>query len=57
MYLRIGRASEAFPKVFPNVIARHNKLGSIPVYKGELLVPAVNMVIIFNMFKCDLSYQ
>lgn len=44
MYLRIGRASEAFPKVFPHVIARRNKLGPLPVYKEEVLVPLINMV-------------
>lgn len=50
MYLRIGRASEAFPKVFPHVIARRNKLGSIPVSKDDVLVPVVNMVMVFLEF-------
>ncbi|KFM64441.1 Actin-related protein 8, partial [Stegodyphus mimosarum] len=43
MYLRIGRASEAFPRVFPHAIARRNKLSFTPVHRDDFLVPLINM--------------
>ncbi|KAF8794669.1 Actin-related protein 8 like protein [Argiope bruennichi] len=43
MYLRFGRASEAFPKVIPHVIARRNKLGPLPIHKDLALVPLINL--------------
>ncbi|CAL1269551.1 unnamed protein product [Larinioides sclopetarius] len=43
MHLRFGRASEAFPKVIPHVIARRNKLGPLPIHKDLVLVPVINL--------------
>ncbi|GIX71980.1 actin-related protein 8 [Caerostris extrusa] len=43
MYLRFGRASEAFPRSIPHVIARRNKLGPVPIHKDPLLVPLISM--------------
>ncbi|KAG8177688.1 hypothetical protein JTE90_020252 [Oedothorax gibbosus] len=43
MYLRIGRASEPFPKVLAHVIARRNKLGPLPIHKDPVLMPVINM--------------
>ncbi|GFR08202.1 actin-related protein 8 [Trichonephila clavata] len=42
-YLRFGRASEAFPKAIPHVIARRNKLDSSLVHKDPVSVPLINM--------------
>ncbi|XP_054715778.1 actin-related protein 8-like [Uloborus diversus] len=43
MYLRIGRASDQFPRVVRHVIARRNRIGPVPVHKDEYLMPLTNM--------------
>uniref|UniRef100_A0A2L2YMX4 Actin-related protein 8 n=1 Tax=Parasteatoda tepidariorum TaxID=114398 RepID=A0A2L2YMX4_PARTP len=43
MYLRIGRASESYPKVIPHVIARRNRLGPSPIHRDPTLVPLINL--------------